>query len=262
MTRIGDKFIELKKKGEKALIPFFFAGDPDMETTFKLILAAQEAGADIIELGIPYSDPLADGPINQEAAARALKNGFFLKSIFPFVKNVRKETDIPIVFLLYFNCIMQYGIESFLKECVSAGVDGLVIPDLPYEEKINHEKLFKKYAVDIIALVTPASEERLNKIVRDCSGFVYCVTSSGVTGTRSTFKTNFSMFTEKVAQYTDTPRVLGFGISTPEQVRELKKYAEGIIVGSAIVRLMGQSKKEDMIDNFSRFILELKDALK
>lgn len=262
MTKIGDKFIELKRRGEKALVPFFFAGDPDFETTFKLILSAQEAGADIIELGIPYSDPLADGSVNQEAAARALKNGFKLKDIFSFVKSVRKVTNIPIVFLLYFNCIMQYGIERFLKDCVNAGVDGLVIPDLPYEEKINYKKTFKKYAVDIIALATPASKERLGQIVKDASGFVYCVTSSGVTGTRSSFKTDFSVFTEEVARCTDTPRVLGFGISTPEQVRELKKYAEGIIVGSAIVRLMGQSVKEDMIKDISKFIKELKDALK
>lgn len=262
MTRIGDKFIELKKKGEKALVPFFFAGDPDLKTTFNLILSAQEAGADIIELGIPYGDPLADGPVNQQAAARALKNGFKIKNIFSFIKSVREVTNIPIVFLLYFNCIMQYGIERFLMECANAGVDGLVIPDLPYEEKMHYEKVFKRYPVDIIALVTPASKERLRQIVKGSSGFVYCVTSSGVTGTRSDFNTDFSVFTNEIVKYTDTPRVLGFGISTPKQVLELKKYAEGIIVGSAIVRLMGQSAKEDMIKDFSKFIKELKDALK
>ncbi|MEZ4358133.1 MAG: tryptophan synthase subunit alpha [Eubacteriales bacterium] len=262
MTRIGDKFIELKRLGEKALIPFFFAGDPDMETTFELILSAESAGADIIELGIPYSDPLADGPVNQQAASRALKNGFKIKDIFSFVKRVRKVTDIPIVFLLYFNCIMQYGIENFLKDCTLSGVDGLVIPDLPYEEKLNYKNAFKKYPVDIIALVTPSSKERLKQLVKDSSGFIYCVTSSGVTGTRSSFKTDFASFTSEIACFTDTPRVLGFGISTPRQVEELKKYAEGIIVGSAIVRLIGDGSKGDMVKRVSKFVKELKDALK
>ena len=262
MTRIGKKFGELNKNGQKALVPFFFAGDPDIKTTFQLVLAAEEAGADIIELGIPYSDPLADGPVNQAASARALKNGIRLKDIFKLVKDIRRVSDIPIAFLLYFNCVMQYGIDRFLADCADAGVDGLVIPDLPFEERQTYTSVFAQYDVDIIPLVTPASEERIQKIVAQSSGFVYCVTSAGVTGVRRDFATDFDAFMRDVARFTDTPKVLGFGISTPEQAAKLKGYAEGIIVGSAIVRLMATSPKEQLVDDFSVFIAALKDALR
>lgn len=261
MTRIGQKFEQLKKKGEKALVPFFFAGDPDIKTTYDLVLAAQKSGADIIELGIPYSDPLADGPVNQAASARALKNGIKLKDIFSLVKDVRRETQIPIVFLLYFNCIMQYGTEAFLSDCAETGVDGLVIPDLPYEERINYRSVFSRYPADIIPLVTPASGKRIGKITADSGGFVYCVTSSGVTGVRSGFETDFEAFMKEVEHYTQLPKVLGFGISTCVQAAKLKNYAEGIIVGSAIVKLIAGSTPEDLLKNFSAFIRELKNAL-
>jgi tryptophan synthase alpha chain len=262
MTRITDAFNRLKAAGEKALVPFFFAGDPDIGTTYDLVLAAEKAGADIVELGIPYSDPLADGPVNQAASARALKNGIRLKDIFGLVGDLRKKTDIPIAFLLYFNCILQYGLERFLRDCVLSGVDGLVIPDLPCEEKARYLDTFKKYNVDIIPLVTPASGGRTGKIVKDTSGFVYCVTSSGVTGVRNGFETDFSTFLGEVAGHTDAPRVLGFGISTPEQVRALKGYAEGLIVGSAIVKRMGETEKERLVEDVSAFIGELKAALR
>ncbi|MDD5017439.1 MAG: tryptophan synthase subunit alpha [Eubacteriales bacterium] len=262
MTRIGNKFLNLKKDKEKALVPFFFAGDPDLKTTYQLVLAAERAGADIIELGIPYSDPLADGPVNQAASARALKNGIRLKDIFSLVEDIRKVSNIPIAFLLYFNCIMQYGMTRFLSDCVSAGVDGLVIPDLPYEERERYKPVFAQYNVDIIPLVTPASKERIKKIVADSGGFVYCVTSSGVTGVRRSFGTDFAAFMRDVAQFTDTPKVLGFGISTPEQVAELKEHAEGVIVGSAIVALMANSNPANLIGDFSGFVALLKSALR
>ena len=262
MTRIARKFKTLKAEGKKALIPFFFAGDPDIAATYGLVLAAQEKGADIIELGIPYSDPLADGPVNQAASARALKNGVRLKDIFALVRKLRKETDIPILFLLYFNCIMQYGMERFLKDCEEAGVDGLVIPDLPYEERLRYRQLFEKHAVDIIALVAPSSEDRIQKITQASSGFIYCVTSAGVTGVRSGFKTDLGEFCGEIAKHTQTPRVLGFGISTPQQVKELKQYAEGLIVGSAIVKRMAEYEDpKEMVAAVSQFIGELKAAL-
>lgn len=261
MTRIGDKFEQLKKKGEKALVPFFFAGDPDIKTTYELVMAAEKAGADIIELGIPYSDPLADGPVNQAASARALKNGIRPKDIFSLVKDIRRETQIPILFLLYFNCVMQYGIEAFLADCAATGVDGLVIPDLPYEERVRYKSVFSRSHVDIIPMITPASGGRMDRITEGCGGFVYCVTSSGVTGARSGFETDFAAFMSEAERFTKLPKVLGFGISTPEQAAKLKDYAEGLIVGSAAVKLIADSGKETLIDDFSAFIRELKRAI-
>lgn len=262
MTRIGKTFEQLKSKGEKALVPFFFAGDPDIKTTYDLVIAAEASGADIIELGIPYSDPLADGPVNQAASARALKNGIKLIDIFSLVRDLRRETQIPIVFLLYFNCIMQYGIEAFLADCAKAGVDGLVIPDLPHEERIRYKSVFDRFPVDIIPMVTPASGERTGRITEGAGGFVYCVTSSGVTGIRSGFETDFETFMSDVERCTKLPRVLGFGISTPEQAAKLKVYAQGIIVGTAIVKLIANRSPENLLHDFSAFIRELKNALK
>ncbi len=262
MTRIGERFELLKNKGEKALIPFFFAGDPDIKATFELIMAAEKSGADIIELGIPYTDPLADGPVNQAASARALKNGIKIKDICSLVKDIRKQTQIPVMFLLYFNCVMQYGMEKFLADCAEAGVDGLVIPDLSYEERMNYSEVFCRFPVDIIPMVTPASGGRTGKVVEDTSGFVYCVTTSGVTGERSGFETDFEAFMKEVKHCTGLPRVLGFGISTPSQAAKLKDYAEGIIVGTAIVKLIAGSVPGNLIKDFSAFIKELKEALK
>lgn len=262
MTRIEKKFAELKTKGQKALIPFFFAGDPDIQTTYALVLAAEKAGADIIELGIPYTDPLADGPINQAASARALKNGIRLKDIFKLAGELRRETDIPIVFLLYFNCLLQYGMERFLEDCVTYGVDALVIPDLPYEERSRYQYILNRYPVDVIALVTPASNRRIMAVTKDAQGFVYCVTSAGVTGVRKSFDTDFKTLMDEVAKYTDTPRVLGFGISTPEQIKEIKQHAEGVIVGSAIVQKMEEyNDSKEMVEAVAQFVGELKAAL-
>ena len=262
MTRITKEFAELKAKNEKALVPFFFAGDPDLDTTYDLVLRLEEAGADIIELGIPYTDPLADGPVNQAAAARALSNGITLPDILGLVSKLREKTQIPIAFLLYFNCVLQYGVEEFLADCVKAGVDGLVIPDLPMEEREQYREIFAKYDVDMIPLVTPVSAGRINGIVKDSSGFIYCVTSTGTTGVRSDFSTDFSSFMGEVKKHTDTARVLGFGISTPEHVRELKGYAEGLIVGSAVVKKMAQAgSKKELIASVSGFVAELKAAL-
>ena len=262
MTRITKRFEALQEKGEKALVPFFFAGDPDIETTYKLVLELEKAGADIIDLGIPYTDPLADGPTNQAAAARALKNNINLSDILGLVKRLRKVTKVPIAFLMYFNCVMQYGVERFLKDCVNAGVDGLVVPDLPYEERIIYADVFARYDVDIIPLVTPVSGSRIKNIVENSSGFIYCVTSAGTTGVRDKFTTNFDQFLGEVRRYTSTPRLLGFGISTPAQARELKRFCEGVIVGSAIVKRMDtDGSKEDMIKSVCDFVSSLKQAL-
>ncbi len=263
MTRIKDKFETLKNNGGKALVPFFVAGDPDMQTTYELVLEMEKAGADIIELGIPYTDPLADGPVIQAAAARALKNNVNLSDILGLVRRLREKTQVPIAFLLYFNCVLQYGVERFLADCEANGVDGLVIPDLPFEEKKQYEKLFCKYNVDIIPLVTPVSGERIAGIVKNSSGFIYCVTSTGITGVRDKFATDFEEFLGQVKEHTDTPRLLGFGISTPEQAAGLKDYSEGVIVGSAVVKKMDiKGSKQEMIQSVCAFIAELKQALK
>ena len=244
------------------MYPFSLPRDPDTDTTYDLVLRLEKAGADIIELGIPYTDPLADGPVNQAAAVRALKNGITLPDILELVKKLREKTQVPIAFLMYFNCVLQYGVEKFLADCEANGVDGLVIPDLPYEERQQYQDIFAKYDVDIIPLVTPVSKDRIAKIVKDSSGFIYCVTSTGTTGVRSDFSTDFDSFLGEVKKHTDTARVLGFGISTPAHVRDLKGYAEGLIVGSAVVKKMAKAKtKEDLLSSVAGFVSELKAAL-
>lgn len=262
MSRIEQRFEALKLRGKKALVPFFFAGDPCLDTTYDLVIALVQAGADIIELGIPYTDPLADGPVNQAAAARALKNGITLPDILDLVKRLREVTQIPIAFLLYFNCVLQYGVERFFQGCEACGVDGLVIPDLPFEERAQYTEVFSKYDVDMIPLVTPVSGERIRKIVENSSGFVYCVTSSGTTGVRNEFDTDFDLFMSEVSEHTDTPRVLGFGISSVAHVKKLKEFGEGVIVGSAIVKRMDMDKPtKQMVKDVAEFVGELKKAL-
>jgi len=262
MTRIDQKFKTLKASGAKALVPFFFAGDPEIDTTYRLVLELEKAGADSIEIGIPYTDPLADGPVNQAASARALRGGVTLTDILAMVKRLREVTQIPVAFLMYFNCVMQYGVERFLDDCVNVGVDGLVIPDLPMEERAKYKDVFLKYDVNIIPLVTPISGKRIANIVRGSSGFIYCVTSTGTTGVRSGFSTDFDVFMNDVRAHTDTPRVLGFGISTPDHVRALKSHGEGLIVGSAIVkRMAAQVDPDTMIRSVAAFVSELKQAL-
>ena len=261
MSRIARKFEELARRREKALVPFFFAGDPDLDTTYDLVLALVKAGADIVELGIPYTDPLADGPTNQVAAARALKNDVTLVDILELVKQLREVTQVPIAFLLYFNCVLQYGVERFLQDCEQCGVDGLVIPDLPHEERVRYLEVFGKYDVDMIPLVTPMSAERIARIVENSSGFIYCVTGAGTTGVRSNFDTDFEKFMSEVKAHTDTPRVLGFGISSAAQVGELKRFGEGVIVGSAIVKRMEATKApQEMIEDVAKFVKQLKKA--
>ena len=263
MSRIAQKFEELADRGEKTLVPFFCAGDPDIDTTYDLVLALEKAGADIIELGVPYTDPLADGPVIQAAATRALQNDINITDVLGLVKKLREATQIPIVFLLYFNVVMQYGVETFLSDCEKAGVDGLVIPDLPYEERKAYTDVFSKYDVDIVPLVTPVSGFRTEKIVSGSSGFIYCVTSTGTTGMRDTFSTDFGSFLGEVRKYTQTPRLLGFGISTADQARALKDFGEGVIVGSAIVKKMDTNvPKEEMIQSVAEFVSELKQALR
>jgi len=252
-SRITKKFELLSDKKEKALITYITAGDPDLETTHQLVLEMEKAGADIIELGIPYSDPLADGTVIQRAAQRALAAETNIDKIFQLVENIRKETEIPLLFLVYFNCLFKYGLEKFLNLCRDKGIDGLIIPDLPLEERKELQGMMVNYPVDLIPLVAPTSEERVKEIVAEASGFIYCVSSMGVTGKRNEFEVDLGRFINQVKAYTDVPAVLGFGISSPEMIGRLKNICDGLIVGSAVIEkieegLENQTSKEKVFD--------------
>ncbi len=245
VSRIQSRFKTLKDMDKKALITFVTAGDPDIGTTRKLVLEMEKKGADIIELGIPYSDPIAEGPVIQAANTRALKNNIRIRDIMEMVRELREVTEIPLVFLLYFNCILQYGIESFFKDCSAIGLDGVIIPDLPFEERDEIESMMSLYPVDVISLVSPTSKERTEKVAKSAQGFLYCVSSLGVTGVRDDFNTDFEEFFSYIDRFSTIPKAIGFGISTPEHIRKLKKYADGLIVGSAIVRQVENSRSAD-----------------
>lgn len=263
MKRIEKLFIRLKTENKKALATFVTAGDPDVATTNKLVHSMVNSGADIIELGIPYSDPIAEGPIIQEANVRALKNDVSVPVIMQLVKTLREEgIDAPILFLLYYNVVFQYGVEKFLSDCVSNEVDGLIIPDLPFEEQGELRPFCEKFKIDLITMVSPVSEERIEKLVKGAEGFLYCVSSLGVTGVRSGFQTDFGSFMAKVSKYSNLPRLIGFGVSTQEQVKNLKQYAEGVIVGSAIVKKVGESATSEMtVESVGNFVKLLREAL-
>ncbi|MDO5388213.1 MAG: tryptophan synthase subunit alpha [Clostridia bacterium] len=241
MNRIDKKFEELNKKGKKALIPYICSGDPSVDMTEKLVYALEEAGADIIELGIPFSDPLADGPVIQDAAIRAFAGGYRLKDTFTVIENVRRKSDIPLVIMVYYSSIIGYGRERFAESCVKCGVDGLIIPDLPYEEYDEFEGCLEGTDIYMIPLVGLTSGERIPKLVKNAKGFVYCVSSMGVTGVRKEFDTRVESFVREVKKYTDTPACIGFGISSREDIEKFEEYADGCIVGSAIVRRIFES---------------------
>lgn len=238
MSNIQAAFDKKHEEGKKAFIPFITAGDPHIEATEAFIYALEKAGSTIIELGIPFSDPVADGPVIQRANLRAMAKGFSLEAVFELVERVREKTKIPLVFLMYANTIHHYGIESFFKRCQEVGVDGIIIPDVPLEEKDEFNSYAKANGVDLIALVAPTSGERIRAICETATGFLYCVSSLGVTGTRESIETDLGSFFENIKEHCTIPTALGFGISTKEQAILLKDYADGIIVGSAIVKIV------------------------
>ena len=262
MGRIGDKFAQLKKESKKALITFVTAADPSLDRTIELVKIMEKKGADIIEIGIPYSDPIAEGPVIQKANERALKNNVKIVDIMNAVREMRKEVSVPLVFLLYYNCILQYGIKKFFNDCEKVGIDGLIIPDLPYEERDELDDFEKNIPIDIISMVSPTSENRIEKIARDAKGFLYCVSSLGVTGSRSSFDTNFEEFFKVIGRHKNIPTAIGFGISKPDHVRELKKYTDAVIVGSAIVEKIEKGKNlDDVLNEVGDFVRVLRDAL-
>ena len=233
MSKIGEAFAD-----GKAFIAFMTCGDPDLETTMSCVRAAVENGADLIELGIPFSDPTAEGPVIQGANLRALTGGVTTDKIFEMVRKLRQDVRTPMVFMTYANVIFSYGAERFLSTCREIGMDGLILPDLPYEEKEEFLPLCHTYGVDLISLIAPTSENRIAMIAKEAEGFLYVVSSLGVTGTRSEIKTDLKSIVEVVRQNTDIPCAIGFGISTPEQAAEMAALSDGAIVGSAIVRLV------------------------
>ena len=262
MSRIEGKFKELKEQNKKALITFVTAGDPTLEATIAIVKEMEKRGADIIELGIPYSDPIAEGPVIQLANARALKNNIKIKDVMNAVKEMRKEVTVPLVYLLYFNCILQYGPKQFFEDCEQSGIDALIIPDLPFEERDELEEISSQYPVDIISLVSPTSGDRMEKIARNAKGFLYCVSSLGVTGMRSDFSTDFNEFFSGINKVTSIPKALVFGISTPEHIVQLKKYCDGLIIGSAIVKQVEKSANaEEAVINVGNFVESLRKAL-
>lgn len=254
MNRIDEKFRELKQKGRKALIPFVTAGDPDYETTKRLVLELEKSGADLIELGVPFSDPVAEGPVIQQASLRALQGGTTLKGIFELVRELRPKVQVPLLLMMYVNTIFRFGTERFFSLCKECGIDGVIVPDLPFEEREEIAPMAEKYGVYPISLVTPTSRERIAKIARECRGFLYCVSSTGVTGMRSCFSTDFNEFFAAVKANTKVPCAVGFGISTPNQAAVMQSYCDGVIVGSAIVKLVGQlgTNSPDAVGEFVR----------
>ncbi|AGB18836.1 tryptophan synthase, alpha chain [Thermoanaerobacterium thermosaccharolyticum M0795] len=262
MNRIDKKFYELKQKGLKAMIPFITAGDPSLDVTVELVFKMEEGGADIIEIGIPYSDPLADGPIIQASSTRALKNGTKINNIMNAVKKIRQKSEIPLVYLVYYNSIFKYGIERFVNEAKESGIDGLIIPDLPLEERKDIKEISEKYGIYLIPLVAPTSKERIKSICESGKGFVYCVSTKGVTGIRNSIETDIKEYMRTVSEYTNMPKAIGFGISGPDMAKRFAPYCDGIIVGSAIVKMINDSRsKEEIYDNVKKFVFSIKEAI-
>ena len=224
-------------KNGKAFIPFVTCGDPSLETTEQIVYAMEEAGADLIELGIPFSDPTAEGPVIQAANVRALSGGVTTDKIFKMVERIRKNTDIPMVFMTYANVVFSYGIEKFVKRAAEAGMNGIILPDVPFEEKREFDDVCRQYNIDFISLIAPTSNDRIAMIAKEARGFIYCVSSLGVTGMRSDITTDVETMVKLVRENSDLPCAVGFGISTPEQAKNMAEKSDGAIVGSAIVKI-------------------------
>lgn len=244
----------------KAFIPFITCGDPDLETTAAVVRAAVENGADLIELGIPFSDPTAEGPVIQGANLRALSGGVTTDKIFEFVKDLRRDVKVPMVFMTYANVIFSYGAEKFISTCRDIEIDGLILPDLPFEEKEEFQSICKKYGVDLISLIAPTSKNRIAMIAREAEGFIYLVSSLGVTGTRSEITTDLASIVKVIRENTDIPCAIGFGISAPEQAKKMADISDGAIVGSAIIKLLEKHGK-DAPNYVGEYVKSMKDAV-
>ncbi len=256
MSNIGRAF-----ENGKAFIPFITCGDPDLETTAAAVRAAVKNGADLIELGIPFSDPTAEGPVIQAANLRALSGGVKTDRVFDLVRELRTDVTVPMVFMTYANVVFSYGAEKFISTCAEAGIDGLILPDIPYEEKDEFLPVCRKYGVDLISLIAPTSENRIGMIAREAEGFIYLVSSLGVTGTRTEFSTDLDSIVGIIRENTSIPVAIGFGISTPEQAKKMADVSDGAIVGSAIIKLLAKYGKEAP-GHIGSYVKEMKDAVR
>lgn len=245
----------------KAFIPFITCGDPSLEITEQLVYAMEEAGADLIELGIPFSDPTAEGPVIMAANERALKGGVTTDKIFDMVERIREKTDIPLLFMTYANVVFSYGAEAFCARAKKAGILGLILPDVPFEEKEEFVDIFAKYNINLLSMIAPTSDDRIAMIAKEAKGFLYMVSSLGVTGTRSNISTDIGAMTAKVKAVSNVPCAVGFGISTPEQAKKMADLSDGAIVGSAIVKICAEYK-EECVPKVKAFVKAMKDAIR
>ena len=245
----------------KAFIPFITCGDPDLQTTAAAVRAAVQNGADLIELGIPFSDPTAEGPVIQGANLRALSGGVTTDRVFDLVRELRRDVTVPMVFMTYANVVFSYGADRFIAACQEIGIDGLILPDLPFEEKEEFLPICRQYGVDLISMIAPTSENRIAMIAKEAEGFLYIVSSLGVTGTRSSITTDLGSIIRVVRENTDVPCAIGFGISTPEQARKMAALSDGAVVGSAIIKLLAQYGKEAPA-HIGAYVKEMKDAVR
>ncbi|MCI8388028.1 MAG: tryptophan synthase subunit alpha [Clostridiales bacterium] len=254
--------LERAFKNGKAFVAFITCGDPDLVTTAALVLEMAKSGADLIELGIPFSDPTAEGPVIQEANIRALSGGVTTDKIFDMVRELRRDTDVPLAFMTYANVVFSYGIERFASTAAEIGMDGIILPDVPFEEKEEFAAIFRKYGIDFVSLIAPTSHDRVTRIAKEAEGFVYCVSSLGVTGTRSNITTDVGAMVSLVrAANPNVPCAIGFGISTPEQAKKMAESADGVIVGSAIVKLVGKYGKE-AVPYVAEYVRSMKGAIR
>lgn len=260
MSRIAAAFENRTAKGQKAFIPFLTAGDPDLASTERFILALAENGADIIEIGIPFSDPAADGPVIQRANLRAMEAGVNVHSTFDMLARVREKSDVALAFLLYANIVYSYGVEAFFRKCKEVGIDGVIIADAPYEEEGEFAPAAKANGVDMIRLISPTSTERTEMLAKDATGFLYCVSSMGVTGVRENVGEYLADMFREIRKYCKIPTAIGFGIGSPEQALAVKDYADGVIVGSAVIKLIEQHGK-DAAPPLTDFVRAMRKAL-
>jgi len=255
MSRIAEAFAS-----KKAFIPFITCGYPDLDTTKKVVMEMEKNGADLIELGIPFSDPTAEGPVIQAANAAALKNGITTDQVFDFVAEIRKDLHIPLVFMTYANVVFSYGMDRFMGKCAETGMDGLILPDVPFEEKGEFKEAAGRFGVDLISLIAPTSENRIAMIAKEAAGFVYIVSSLGVTGVRSEISTDIGAIVRLIRENTAVPCAVGFGISTPEQAARMADLSDGVIVGSAIIKIIAKYGK-DCVPYVGSYVKSMKTAV-
>ncbi|MDD6278742.1 MAG: tryptophan synthase subunit alpha [Oscillospiraceae bacterium] len=255
MSKIAKSF-----ENGKAFIPFITCGDPDLETTAKVVRAAAENGADLIELGIPFSDPTAEGPVIQGANIRALAGGVTTDKIFDLVHELRRDVKIPIVFMTYSNVVFSYGAERFMSKCKETEIDGIILPDLPFEEKEEFSDTARKYGIDIISLIAPTSENRISMIAKEAEGFIYIVSSLGVTGLRNEITTNIGDIVRVIHENSKVPCAVGFGISKPEQAKKMASVSDGAIVGSAIIKII-EKYGRDAAPYVGEYVKSMKEAV-